>query len=224
MKTFKIRASAVSQIMTNSRKKGELSKTAQSYCKKWLKEQLYERRQNFQNKYTDKGLIMEDNALDFVAERKDYGMLIKNEEYLENEFFTGTPDNIQPDHVIDTKCSWDEQTFPLFETVLNPVYDGQGQIYMHLTGRKQHKVFYCLMDTPENIIEREARNYSFKNGYGDLTEEIFQDFKKKMTFGTVPANLRIKEFTIDYNHAYIAEVETRVIECRTFIDELLKTI
>ena len=37
---FKIRCSAIGQIMTNSRKKGELSKTTQSYLDLWIKEKI----------------------------------------------------------------------------------------------------------------------------------------------------------------------------------------
>ena len=56
---MKIRCSALGQVMTNSRKKGELSKTAQSYLKKCLKEELYDTRITFSNKYTEKGIEME---------------------------------------------------------------------------------------------------------------------------------------------------------------------
>ena len=61
MKQFKIRCSAISQIMTRSKvKSNPLSKTTESYLQEWLKEQIYGA-QNFKgNKFTQKGLDVED--------------------------------------------------------------------------------------------------------------------------------------------------------------------
>ena len=61
MSGFKIRASAVSQIMTNPRSKSELlSQTAKSYIQDWMKESIYGVRKQIKSKYIDKGLMMED--------------------------------------------------------------------------------------------------------------------------------------------------------------------
>ena len=88
MEKFKIRASQTAKIMG----KKSLGKTGETYCKSWLKEQLYNRKVEFSSKYTEKGNICEDNSLDFVADYLGYGMLIKNEEYKENDYMTGTAD------------------------------------------------------------------------------------------------------------------------------------
>ena len=78
MKEFKIRCSAIGQIMTNSRSKSEaLSKTTKSYLQEWVKEQIYKRKKTISSKYLEKGLIMEDNSLDYIAENLGYGMLKK---------------------------------------------------------------------------------------------------------------------------------------------------
>ena len=77
-----------------------------------------------------KGLIVEDNSIDLIAEVLGYGMLFKNEQYFEDDHLTGTPDIIIPkkDTVIDAKSSWDIFTFPLFDTsVPNMDYWWQGQ-------------------------------------------------------------------------------------------------
>ena len=50
MEVFKIRASSAGKI---SGIKG-LGETGKTYCKKWLKEQLYNRKIEFSNKYTVK--------------------------------------------------------------------------------------------------------------------------------------------------------------------------
>ena len=131
MKDFKIRCSAISQIMTNSRSKTEvLGQTSKTYCENWLKEQLYDRKISFSNKYTSKGLIVEQESLDYIAEHLNYGLLVKNEQYFENDFLTGTPDVILKDHLIDVKSSWSFDTFPLFESNIDKGYYYQAQGYM----------------------------------------------------------------------------------------------
>ena len=68
MKEFKIRASAVTDIMAEPRLKSEtISEGAKTYCKKWLKEELFGRRYFFTSKYTNKGLETEEEALNLLV-------------------------------------------------------------------------------------------------------------------------------------------------------------
>ena len=150
MKQFKIRCSAISQIMTRSKvKSNPLSKTTESYLQEWLKEQIYGA-QNFKgNKFTQKGLDVEDESINYVMEELNYDFLVKNEDSFENDFLTGTPDVLTDDLVIDMKNSWDMFTFPLFEDAIpTKAYYYQLQGYMALTGKTKAKLIYTLMDTP----------------------------------------------------------------------------
>lgn len=216
MKEFKIRCSAIGQIMTNARSKSEtLSKTTQSYCQDWIKEQVYSRRKSFSNKYIEKGLIVEDNSLDYVAEHLGYGMLVKNEKFFTNDFLTGTPDAILKDHIIDVKNSWDAFTFPLFDTEVDKAYYWQAQGYMSLTGLSSYKLIYTLMDTPDYLIDKEFR---FNNFY----EKDYEDFEKDFKYGGIDPKYRIKVFEIERNDEDIEKIYTRVAECRDYINELIK--
>lgn len=225
---FKIRCSAIGKIMTNGRgKEPKMGKTAQSYCLDWIKQQpeFYNRRREFSNKYTEKGLIVEDHSIDFVAEYLDCGMLIKNEKQYENDFMTGTPDIITINEIIDVKNSFDPFTFPLFETGLPSTdYWWQGQGYMCLADRSKYEVIYTLMDTPINIIEREARSYCYKNGFDPNDAEIMDRHVKQMTYGDVAPENRIKVFKFDFEQGAIDQIEMRVKECREFIFDTLENL
>lgn len=211
----------LNELIINDQKK-ELPQGAKTYCESWLKEQLYTRRKRVETKYMEKGLIAEDHSLDFSAEYLELGMLSKNTEQFENEYMTGEPDSLPADLVIDVKNSWDCFTFPLLEDEIpNNDYFWQGQIYMHLTGRKKFKLIYTLMDTPINIIEREARNYCYKGGYDLDDNDILQMFIKDMTYKNIPDKLRIKIYDITYESDKIKEIEERVKLCRIYIKELL---
>ena len=133
---------------------------------------------------------------------------------------TGTPDLILKDCVIDVKNSWDCFTFPLFETEIpNKDYFYQGQVYMHLTGKKKYKLIYTLLDTPKEIIEREAYYYA-NNNYLEYDEDLYKKFEKKMTYKDISDDLKIKVFEFDYCPKTIETIIERVKECRSIIEKL----
>lgn len=228
MKEFKIRCSAIGKIMTNPRGNKEgLSETTKSYCDMWLKEQLYNRKYEFTSKYTDKGIIVEDNSIDFIAHMMGFGFLIKNETFFEDEYMTGTPDLLPVGHdlVIDVKNSWSWETFPLLEEELpNKDYYGQLQGYMNLTTRKRAKLLYILSDTPEHLIEREARRWCYTNGYDELDMDIYEKYMGEMTYPDVEDALKIKSFDVPRSDDYIAAIKDRVMECREYIAYKLKSL
>lgn len=223
MKQFKIRASALGQIMTDGKAKGSIGKTCMSYCEQWIKEQLYNRKKEFTNKYVEKGLIMEDNSLDFIAEELNYGLLFKNQEHFENDYIIGTPDALPNDIVIDVKNSWDCLTFPLLETEIpNKDYWWQMQAYMLLTGRKVAKLIYVLSDTPKHLIEKQAY-YTAKDTGRDY-EDVLKELTASMTYADIPNRYKIKVFDIAFDAEVEAKIINRVNECRNYINEQTKGI
>lgn len=222
MKEFKIRCSAIGQIMSAS---GKLIEGNKTYCQTWIKEQIYDRKKEFSSKTTEKGNIVEDNSIDFIAEQLGFGLLFKNEKHFEDDFMTGTPDIILNDLIIDAKNSWDCFTFPLLADKLpNSDYYWQAQGYMNLTGRDKYKVVYVLSDTPQNLIEREAYWYCKNNGYDDLDIDIYNEFESKMTYPNIPNNLKIKVFDIERSENDIQSIKDKVLMCREYIKEELTRI
>ena len=213
MKDFKIRCSAIGKIMTNARSKTEtLSKTTISYLEEWTKEQIYSRRKEIFSKYLDKGNAVEVDSLDFIKTHLNYKQLEKNEESFENDFLTGTPDAILDDHIIDVKNSWDCFSFPLFfNSIPNKDYYYQAQGYMSLTGIDRYKLIYTLMDTPEDLIQREY--------FGDQSTDLVE-FASKYKYSDIEPQYRIKVFDIYRNDEDIENIYNRVDECRQYINSL----
>jgi len=114
--SFKIRASAAGQIMSNGRAKGSMGETCKTYLKNWILEQpefMGVRVNQFSNKYTEKGNVVEADALEYLSEHVySDAFLVPNIRHFEKEFMTGTSDIIQPDHIADNKASWTARTFP----------------------------------------------------------------------------------------------------------------
>ena len=220
---MKIRCSSLGQIMTNSRKKGELSKTAQSCVKQIVKEEALGVKRVLSSKYLDKGIIMEDAAIDLVAERYELSPfdMRKNEEHFSNDFITGTPDLILPDEVRDIKCSWSIDTFPLLDDVIpNKDYYWQLMGYMALTGRRQAHLDYCLVNTPEYLVQRELDSMAYRLGVDEINPDVEEELRSNMTFVNVPVNLRVKTFHIEWSDEAYEQIMDRVIECREFAESL----
>ena len=202
LKEFKIRASSVSQIMTNPRTKSELlSQTCKSYLEIWIKEQIYDTQKTIKSKYLTKGTDVEELAIDYYAEQKNLGFVLKNQDYFSDDFMQGTPDLIHNNTLYEFKSSWDCFTFPLFETEPDKAYVMQCQVYMALTRLKKAKLVYTLQNTPDELVWDEATDYS-----------------------DISSNYRIKEFDIEYDPEFIESVKERVLICRNYINELIKNL
>ena len=196
---FKCRASALGKLMTSPRSKSEtLSQTTKSYLEEWVKEQIYGVKKQINSKYIQKGLALEDTAIEFYSVAENKSFMIKNLDHFEDDFFTGTPDCIFEDVVYDFKTSWDCYTFPLFDEVPDMGYYYQLQVYMHLMGLKKAKLVYTLQDTPDYLTYEESVSYSH-----------------------VENKYRIKEFDIDYDSQVIETAKDKIIECRDYVKELL---
>lgn len=200
----------------------ELSEGAKTYCEQWVKEKIYGRRREFSNKYTEKGNQCEPAAIDLYC--KINGVFaVKNEAFFENEYMTGTPDLILPDVVADIKNSWDAFTFPLFDADLpSKDYYAQAQIYMNLTGKRKASINYCLINAPEELIDREARNASYRAGMNEVDMELYDEVRAKMTYDDIPDGFRFKSFPVTYDEKYISDLEHRVRLCREYIRTLLQ--
>lgn len=232
MKQFKIRCSQIGQIMSDPRsvagkKAGVLSKTAQSYCDRWIMEQVYNRTKEFANKYTIKGNEVEESSIDFIATQLGYPMLFKNEQFFENEYMTGTPDVLPPnsDLVIDAKNSWDWSTFPyLEEDIPTKDYWWQGQGYMNLTGRTEYNLCYVLSNTPLDLIEREAYWRSKNAGFDEIDMDIYKEMDYQLAYDDLDDKLRFKKYEFGYESDAVELVIQRVIQCREYISNKLKSL
>lgn len=217
MKEFKIRASSCGKLMG---KKG-IGKTGESYLNRWMIEQIFERRQEFSNKYTQKGDLAENGSIEFIKESLGLDGIKKYEgkEFM-SEFMRGTPDVIMNDVIIDVKNSWDCFTFPFFaKEVPNMDYYWQAQVYMDLVGIDKYLLIYILSDTPQYLIERESFYWCKENGYEDKEGDMLRRFENRMTYSDIEDKDRIRVFEIDKNQEDIDLIKERVEVARNYINK-----
>jgi hypothetical protein len=102
----------------------------------------------------DKGLACEDAAIKLLNHLL-FQNYKKNTIRLKDEYLNGECDIHDPDvETIDTKVSWDLSTFPLLsEDAHDTLYEWQGRAYMRLYNVPQHRVFFVMLDTPDDLIK-----------------------------------------------------------------------
>jgi hypothetical protein len=212
--------------MTSPKSKGEvLSQTAKTYLKELALEEKFGIRKEFSSRYTDKGNTQEDIAIEMASQVLNLPFALKNTEYFENDFVKGTPDLILDDEIIDIKCSWDGTTFPWFEDELpNKDYFWQLVGYMWLTGRSKARVVYCLVDTPEDIVQDEIRRTSWKKFEIDVTEETENEVRAKHEFSHISENKRVRAYLIALLDEDIEKVKEKLSHAREYYNELIERL
>jgi hypothetical protein len=223
MNAFKIRCSAIGKIMTNPRTKGELlSQTAKTYIEEQVIADKYGIKKQFYSRYTDKGILVEDDAINLVSDVLDLGFIWKNEEHFSNDWMTGTPDVNTDTVLLDVKSSWDATTFPFFATEIpTKDYYYQLQGYLELTGKTDALLCYCLVNTPEEMVEDEVRRAHWNANLLEESIDLRDEVQKRHNFDHIPDNRRVKVFKVEKDEAVIEAIKERVELCREYYNTLI---
>lgn len=103
------------------------------------------------------------------------------------------------------------------------IYYWQLQGYMALTGAKIGTIAYCLVNTPESIIEGEK--YQLLRRMDVVTEDD-PSYKRELKlllanryFDDIPMSERLLTFSIERNDSDIEKMYKRVEKCREFLYE-----
>lgn len=178
--------------MTNSRTKGELSQTCQTFLREWYANE----REEIRSKYIDKGNMVELDLIDFMAEQLNLGMAEKNLITMHNEYVVGTADVVTRDTIIDVKAAWSIKT--LHDAVTSGIdkdYEWQGRGYMMLWDKPNFIVFHGLLNTPEEA------NYGVEVNYDDI-----------------PAEHRWVAYKVQRDVTIEQQIIQKVIECREWLE------
>lgn len=167
-----------------------LSATARELVEEMLIQQKYGIYNFKGNKYTEKGNIVEDDAITFLMQHEGI-FADKNTERLSDGVVTGEWDIFYNGVIYDTKCPWDFFTMPKTQkkvgsAVQDAGYDIQQIGYMRLLkhhGREvsHAEIKYTLMPTPQGLL------------YASDDIELHTDFVESL-----PPEKRIKTHRVDW--------------------------
>jgi hypothetical protein len=219
------RCSSLGKLLVEPRSKSEvLSQTAKSYIEDLFNELEFGYRKEFSSRYTDKGLEMEDEAIQFASEQFDWEFVVKNTERFTNDYITGEPDINTDNLLADIKCSWSLDTYPMFEADLkNKDYYWQLQGYMWLTGKTEAELVYCLMNTPLQIVEDEVRRAHWKAGLIDEDIDLRHEVQTKHNYDNIPSKLRVKRYIVERDEKAIEKIIEKVEIAREYY-KMLKAL
>ncbi len=237
------------QLLEKKHAPETLSTTTQNYLKEIHKEILFKRSNELRSKYLDKGIQVEEKSLTLYSNVSE-NLLLKNKQRFNNKYFTGEPDNIK-NIIRDIKSSWDYSTFPFYDDkITNSDYEFQLLGYMNLTGLKKAELIYCLVDTPDKIINDELRRLDWKENIMDnegnirlnsiplvvelIQSKIYTSKGLEMycesnpaiklewfdNFREVPEFLRVKVFKLEYDEFKVKKLYSQIEKSREFLNEL----
>lgn len=215
----------------------ELDDTA----KKWVQQLFREwRRMTYTkgftgSKHTEKGNTCEQSAIDRVARVMGWGPTIKSSAEFRDAIGTGHPDIWKPrmGARADVKCSWSDETFPLFDDVLKTaLYVWQAKRYCMQANVPDWWVIYCLENTPEPLVMQEAARLwkaSGNTGYlttrsGDFINNearmFYEQTKDLHTFDHLADWERVKPFKVVLTNDDVVFSEKRVQMGRDYAETL----
>lgn len=226
-KINKLKAEA--EILEKVKDEEILSETCKTFLAQAYALSKYGRVREIQTKQMVKGIISESDAI-MLFSVLDGKLYNKNTQRIKNEFIQGTPDLYDTDdlynsnEIIDIKSCWDIFTF--LDKVNKPdlsMYYWQLQGYLALTNAKIGTIAYCLVNTPDSIIEGEKYNLLRRM---DVATEEDPDYKKEVElllanryFDDIPMEERLLTFSFERNDADIDRVYKKVKKCREYLVE-----
>lgn len=148
--------------------KDELPDGCITHLEDLFRSHFWGRRRLVHNKYLEKGIMVEEDALDLLS-KIDNDYYPKNEVQFQNKEIQGCPDNIEAKVLgRDTKSNYDMDTYDKAE--LTKLYDWQLKGYGYLTGIKDWDLCYCLVNTPYHRLQAERKTLFYNMGMPDEME------------------------------------------------------
>lgn len=207
MKPFKFRASSLATIMTEPKTKGDaLSAGAKTELNLIAKELVYGFNRSFSSKYTEKGTMVEPDAL-ALYNSVFFTSHTKNTERRTNDWITGECDIYTGEKVIDLKSSWSLPTFPATAAEgKDTTYEWQIRAYLWLWDCPEGEVAYCLVDTPPDLIGWESEDLHYVSEIPEVLRVTRVPYKRDKALED-----RIK-FKVDAANAYLNQLVKQIAD------------
>lgn len=177
----------------------------------WTKE-VVGIKQILKSKAVRRGNSQEDESIDLVNQVFG-GKLLKNQERFNSSYFTGEPDLITENSIIDIKTCESWETFwSKTEKKANDEYFYQVWAYMLLTNKSQGFIAYTLPSYNSEFIA-----YAQSSVY--TLEDENQTFLNH-NFDRIPMNKRVKIYKIEKREIDTNKVYKYLDKCREYLNNL----
>ena len=219
---YKFRCSSLGKIISKS---GKFTETTKTYLNEIFIQETEGVRKEITSKYFEKGKFQEEDGITMLQNtlhKKD--LILKNTERKSNDFIHGECDCFTNGIIYDIKNAWDRFTFGKAE--LSHEYEWQIRGYIYLWQASQGRLFYCLNNTPDHILQSEYKKIYWQNGFQDESDEEYvnlcMELKDAHNYDSKPLHERFKMWDVQLSADNIDEINEAVINARIYLNQLLK--
>lgn len=209
-----------------------LNKTAMMYLTKRYGWEKYAKKAasiGAQMAFYEKGTLLEGEAIELLSTLDKTGYT-KNNEALTNDYLLGKCDIVTPgkSKIIDIKVAWNISTFlGVFNSPLKPLYWYQMQGYLDLYQLDHGEVCFCLLNTPEGLVEREKIKLLNKYVFGEINREDYdknmESLDLSLSYNNIPMKRRVVRFRVDRRPELMPKVYKKVEKCREWLTAFEKS-
>jgi hypothetical protein len=180
--------------------------------------------------FLKKGTDMEVEAVELLStiDKTNYTLITEN---IENKYLLGRCDICRPDldKVIDTKVSWNVNSFLKARTTpLDAKYWYQMQGYMELYNVNQAEVVFLLLNTPQELIEREKIKLLNKFMIGEIDRDKYEvdmsNIESAFTYSSIPIKRRHFRYLVKREPAIFDKVYSKVEKARLWMNEFERSM
>jgi len=221
----KFRASSWGLLMTDPKTKeeklaGKLSVSCQKELIKIYNLVKYGRKKEIVTNKMEKGTQGEEESITLLS-RVEKKLFYKNEDQIENEWFTGHPDIFIGDNVKNAEEVWDVKTRWELDSFMPKLIEDadkseeyQLQCYFSLTGAKCGGIVNTLIDCPANILMDEKRRLLYSmNVVTEESKEYVEaaaELEKLLTFPDIDYRERVIKQPVVRDNEMIEKMKAKV--------------
>lgn len=193
IKLTELQAKTRDELIVKRDAEPTLSAGGKTLVEDFVVQELYNFKPTFGSRETDKGNMVEDDAISFY---NDFFMTshqkYDSEDKLEFGIYTGHPDIVSKGErkVIDIKSPWSKKTFPkTLDDAKNSTYEWQVKQYLYMLGKitgedwRTGEIAYILMSTPEGLL----------NEWDDDSMHYVDNLPENFRITVVPVELTDKD-------------------------------
>lgn len=197
-----------------------LPKTMVTELRKIHRAETFGRNFSFTNKYVQKGIEQEEEAITVYQNYRNNILGIKtffinNKKRIENDYISGEADLTDTNDFencnegFDTKCSWELETFPYEDDDLDIAYETQNQCYMWLSNCEKWTTASVLVNITEHLLNNEKLKWFYALGQ-PMEEENknYKDYIEKAKELEVRFIFDYNKFVLD-NPSHIMEISKK---------------
>lgn len=175
--------------------------------------------------WSEKGNLLEQEGIEMLS-KLDKVYYCKNMDIVTNDYLLGKCDIHSPERsaILDIKVAWNINTFlSTLNAPLKALYWYQMQGYLELYDLPFGEVCFCLLSTPEDMVERERLKLLNKYVFGEISRDDFdktlETLNLSMSYSKLPLKKRVIRFRVDRDKSIIPKIYKKVERCREWLHE-----